>query len=248
MLMVCEKHYSGRPIPRRQRDDRTWRVAPRIGTIPRDCALVLSSFLPARLPAKNIPSFFPQLRGPKSSFLLHPNLYFLLRPLWNSSWYIRIKYPKKREREIFCIILEKTGDSSLCGTPVFFRGGQKIPMYDFVYDYPGTIHRTWEFSLNLLPRILLLRDCFFYTILQELLKNPNGRTQQYLHAPDVSLLEEMLMQMKKMFTNNCVCVCLSDICFSFLCLHFCSHHAHFYSSKCVCVWERERQEMQNRKS
>jgi hypothetical protein len=49
---------------------------------------------------------------------------------------------REREREIFCIILEKTGDSSLGGTPVFFRGGQKIPMYDFVYDYPGTIHHT----------------------------------------------------------------------------------------------------------
>jgi hypothetical protein len=81
MLMVCEKHYSGRPIPRRQRDDKTWRVAPTIGTIPRDSALVLSSFLPALLPAKNIPSFFPQLLGPKSSFLLHPNLHFLSHPL-----------------------------------------------------------------------------------------------------------------------------------------------------------------------
>jgi hypothetical protein len=76
------------------------------------------------------------------------------------------------------------------------------------------------------------------------LKNPNGRAQQYLHAPDVSLLEEMLMQMKKMLTNNCVCVCLSTFVFHFFVftsppalIMLTSTHQNVY----VCERERERE-------
>ncbi len=151
---------------------------------------------------------------------------------------------QRRERErSFASFLKRQGILLLVGplsSSVVDRRYLRMTLY-LITQGQST---TREFSLNLLPRILLLRDCFFYTILQELLKNPNGRAQQYLHAPDVSLLEEMLMQMKKMLTNNCVCVCLSTFVFHFFVftsppalIMLTSTHQNVY----VCERERERE-------
>jgi hypothetical protein len=126
----------------------------RRGVLPLELAQFLGIVLSCSRPS-SLPAFLRRISRPFSLSSSDPNLLSFFTQICTfcyahceifpgtfESSTQRREREREREREIFCIILEKTGDSSLGGTPVFFRGGQKIPMYDFVYDYPGTIHHT----------------------------------------------------------------------------------------------------------